>query len=301
MNGEEMARDILDAMKSFVVRSVRPLLERIAELEKRAPVPGAKGERGEPGAKGDPGIAGELGLQGERGEKGEQGERGVAGEQGAAGERGEKGEPGERGEKGEKGDPGIQGEKGEQGPRGADGAPGQKGDPGIQGACGEKGEPGIDGRDGRDGDDGKDALDIEPITNLDKSRSYSRGTWATYKGSLIRSMRTTDAIKDGHPADCGWAVMVEGNSFEDMTVEHDGKRGVTFKWIKGGYEHSSAIHIPCVLDAGFYKDGMQVEKGDGVTFGGSYWIAQKDTTTKPEIGNPDYRLAVRRGRDGKRA
>lgn len=179
---------------------------------------------------------------------------------------------------------------------------------GPPGKDGEKGEPGESiigkegpaGKDGRDGENGKDALDIEPVTNIEKGRSYSRGTWATHKGSLIRAMRTTDAIKDGDPSECGWAVMVEGNSFESMTVEHDGKRDVTIKWIKGGREETKTLHFDCVLDAGFYKDGMQVQKGDGLTFGGSYWIAQVDTDTKPEIGNPHYRLAVRKGRDGKR-
>lgn len=186
---------------------------------------------------------------------------------------------------------------GKNGIDGKDGINGEKGEPGI---AGKDGKDGADGKDGRNGEDGKDALDIEPITNLEKGRSYSRGTWATYKGSLIRAMRTTDAIKDGHPADCGWAVMVEGNSFEDMTVEHDGKRGVIVKWLKGGREETKTIKFPVVLDAGFYKDGMSIEAGDGVTFGGSYWIAQKDTNTKPELGNPDWRLAVKKGRDGKR-
>jgi hypothetical protein len=92
---------------------------------------------------------------------------------------------------------------------------------------------------------------------------------------------------------------INGVGWDDMTVEHDGKRTVTLKFVKGEASHEAQIVIPCVIDAGFYKEGMAVEQGDGVTHGGSYWIAQKDTTTKPEIGNPDWRLAVRRGRDAK--
>lgn len=94
----------------------------------------------------------------------------------------------------------------------------------------------------------------------------------------------------------------DGVGWDDMQVEHDGKRMVSFKFIKDGeVRHITSIVIPCVIDAGFYQEGMEVQKGDGLTFGGSYWIAQKDTNTKPEIGNPDYRLAVKKGRDGKNA
>lgn len=267
MNGKMMAEHLLSAIKSHVGGVVEMLRAEIATQIKAVPViPGPQGEKGLVGERGEPGPIGEKGLDG------------VNGKDGA---------------------PGLNGKDGVNGANGVDGTEGKPGEKGEPGAAGRDGKDGADGKDGRDGLDGKDALDIEPVTNLEKSRSYSRGTWATYKGSLIRAMRTTDAIKDAHPAECGWAVMVEGNYFENMTVEHDGKRGVTFKWIKGGYEESATIQIPCVLDAGFYKEGMQLEKGDGVTFGGSYWIAQKDTNTKPEIGNPDWRLSVKKGRDSR--
>ncbi|MNY32598.1 hypothetical protein D3C86_1668240 [compost metagenome] len=57
--------------------------------------------------------------------------------------------------------------------------------------------------------------------------------------------------------------------------------------------------MPVVLDRGYYREGDAFEKGDGVTFGGSYWIAQATTRTKPEIGNAEWRLAVKKGRDAK--
>lgn len=279
MNGQQMAADILFAIKSHVGSVVEMLRREIAEQIKAVPIlPGPPGKDGES-------IVGPTGSKGETGAKGEPGAPGES----IIGPKGEKGDPGKDGEsvigpRGEKGDPGL---------------PGKDSDPNeiVERVLRSMPKP----QDGQKGEDGKDALDIEPITDLKKSRSYSRGTWASYKGSLIRATRTTDPIKDGHPSECGWAVIVEGNSFEDMTVEHDGKRGAVFKWVKGGYERSAKIQIPCVIDAGFFKEGQTYEQGDGVTFGGSYWIAQKATTTKPEVGSQDWRLAVRKGRDGKNA
>jgi hypothetical protein len=56
-----------------------------------------------------------------------------------------------------------------------------------------------------------------------------------------------------------------------------------------------------VIDRGVFKDGTEYDKGDGVTWGGSFWIAQRDTQSKPDAGNGDWRLAVKKGRDGKDA
>lgn len=273
MNGKQMAADVLSAIKGHVGGVVEMLRAEMAEKIKAVPVV--------------PGPAGPAGKDGESiiGPRGEKGEQGPAGEsiQGPKGEKGEKGDPGKDGES----IVGPAGEKGEAGPAGKDADPNDI----VERVLRSIPKP-------EDGRDGKDALDIEPITNLEMTRTYPRGTWATYKGSLIRSMRTTDAIKDGDPTECGWAVMVEGSS--PPTIEYDGRRGFTVKSIKGGKEVCEPFTIPCVLDAGFFKEGQTYETGDGVTFGGSYWIAQKATGAKPEVGSESWRLAVRRGRDGKR-
>lgn len=262
---EQVAASFLDKVKSLIERKYLDLQTKVDALYEKIqslPTP-------------------EAGPEGPIGPVGEKGEKGDAGPQG---ERGERGDPGERGE------PGLSGERGPQGIVGEKGLPG---DPGRDGAAG------ANGRDGRDGADGRDAMEIEPITNIEAHRSYARGTYASYKGSLIRAMRNTDPLKDNPPHECGWAMIIEGNSLEDMKVEHDGKRGVTFTWTKGFYEHSATIKIPCVIDAGFWKEGMSVEKGDGVTHGGSYWIAQTDTDTKPDLGNSHWRLSVKKGRDAR--
>ena len=55
-----------------------------------------------------------------------------------------------------------------------------------------------------------------------------------------------------------------------------------------------------VLDRDVHRPGAAYEKGDAVTHGGSYWIAKRDTSETPGKSD-DWRLAVKRGRDGKDA
>lgn len=161
---------------------------------------------------------------------------------------------------------------------------------------GEKGDDGTQGEPGAPGEPGKSVTlaDIEPLLKS------MQAEWALDFERRAQDLfqKAIDAIpkpKDGKDGKDG----ADGIGWDDMTVEHDGKRTVTLKWVKGETETSADIIFPVPLDAGFYKEGMPVQQGDGVTFGGSYWIAQKDTTTKPEIGNPDWRLAVKKGRDAR--
>lgn len=89
----------------------------------------------------------------------------------------------------------------------------------------------------------------------------------------------------------------DGVSVEEFSVEHDGER--TFKFILDNdrVKYEKAIKVPMVLDRGVYQAGKAYEQGDGVSWGGSFWICQKDTQEKP--GTADWRLAVKKGRDGK--
>jgi integrin beta 3 len=56
---------------------------------------------------------------------------------------------------------------------------------------------------------------------------------------------------------------------------------------------------PIVLDRGVYQAGRTYEKGDGATYGGSFWIAQDATSEKPGDGATKWRLAVKAGREGR--
>ena len=54
-----------------------------------------------------------------------------------------------------------------------------------------------------------------------------------------------------------------------------------------------------VLDAGVWTLGKRYEQGDGVTWDGHYWVAQEPTRTQPGDGSTPWRLAVRRGKQGR--
>jgi len=90
----------------------------------------------------------------------------------------------------------------------------------------------------------------------------------------------------------------DGVGFDDLDVVHDGERGFTFRFVKGERVVEKQFSLPVVLDRGVYAGGKAYEPGDGVTFGGSFWIATEATDEQPGTGK-GFRLAVKRGRDGK--
>ena len=59
-----------------------------------------------------------------------------------------------------------------------------------------------------------------------------------------------------------------------------------------------SIQLPCIIDRGPFRTGESYQKGDAVSYGGGLWIAQEETQDKPD-GGKGWRLAVKKGRDGK--
>ena len=80
---------------------------------------------------------------------------------------------------------------------------------------------------------------------------------------------------------------------EDIEIKQEG-RLVTIKL--GTVERT--IKLDTVLDQGVWRDG-DYEKGDAVTYGGSLWIAQVDDPKDAPGTSKDWRLAVKKGRDGR--
>lgn len=160
---------------------------------------------------------------------------------------------------------------------------GEKGDPGDPGKPGEKGEPGKDGRGvkelliDRDG-----AL----VATMDDGEMKNLGPVVGKDGA---------AGKDGAPGR-------DGFGFDDMdVVVLDDDRTIELSFRRGDDEKAFTLKWPTVIDRGVYKDGQDYAAGDGVTWGGSFWIAQKDTSAKPDTPESGWRLAVKKGRDGKDA
>lgn len=115
------------------------------------------------------------------------------------------------------------------------------------------------------------------------------------QGVLERAVDRMPRPKDGEDGQDG----ADGIGFDDLTVEHDGERGIALKFTRADICREFRVDLPVVLDRGVYKEGSAYRRGDAVTWGGSLWIAQKDAPdSKPGMGD-GWRLAVKKGRDGK--
>ncbi|HHG5664263.1 TPA: hypothetical protein ACPWRN_005967 [Pseudomonas aeruginosa] len=84
----------------------------------------------------------------------------------------------------------------------------------------------------------------------------------------------------------------------DLALGEDG-RTVTVKMQAGDIVVEKSVRIASVIDRGVFSAEKSYEQGDGTTYGGCYWIAQKDAPAGVPGGSDDWRLAVKRGRDGR--
>jgi integrin beta 3 len=264
---EELAQGFLTRLKEHFTKTLAPLEKRLAAVEAVQPMKGEKGEPGENGKDGKDGVDGKDGAPGADGKDGERGLQGL---------------------------PGVDGSNGKDGIDGKDGAPG----------IGERGLPGKDGKDGspgKDGEDGLDAVQIE-IIDPDERRSYPRATYASWRGGIIRALRTTEPLAglapEESPEKRGWQIVVNGITAISVAGE-DGRNFTLQAVTTSGKSATANFKVPTLLDRGVYKAGTIYETGDGVTSGGSFWVAQKATDKRPGDPDSDWRLVCKKGRDGK--
>lgn len=212
------------------------------------------------------------------------------------------GRDGKDGTDGLPGAPGLPGADGKDGAPGRDGVDGKDGEPGRDGLHGKDGAPGADGKDGAPGPAGRDGIGLagamidrsgQLVLTLTDGRTAELGVIVGRDGKDGKDGRDGTDGRDGADGAPG----PEGLGFNDLAVTFEG-RTMTVAMIREGLEKAFQFPVPIVLDRGVWKAGVAYEKGDGVSHGGSFWIAQADTTEKPETGK-DWRLAVKRGRDGK--
>lgn len=142
------------------------------------------------------------------------------------------------------------------------------------------------------------AMEALPVPNSGKDGVGLAGTFIDREGHLAITLSSGEVKnlgpvvgKDGDPGK-------DGFGFEDLDVAYDGEKTITLKFSKGETVKEFPLFMPIVLDRGVYRDGSEYKPGDAVTWAGSVWIAQKDTTAKPDVSG-DWRLSVKRGRDGK--
>lgn len=147
----------------------------------------------------------------------------------------------------------------------------------------------VDGKDGMPGVDGKDGIGLAGAL-IDRDGELQ----VTLTNGEIKKLGPVVG-KDGSTGAPG----LDGVSFDDMDIVFDeDERTLTFVAEKGENKKRWDFKMSHVLDKGVYREGVMYLKGDGTTFGGSFWIAQNDTDTKPGTSD-DWRLAVKKGRDGR--
>lgn len=184
------------------------------------------------------------------------------------------------------------------------------------------GAPGKDGRDGKDapvldakalseeifarvmsavpvprnGLDGRDAAALDILPSIDEKRSYRRGTWASYRGGLIRAVRETEPV-DGTLEKAGWEVMVEGISALEVVQGKSAREISVVCSLSSGKAKEQLFKLPVLIYRGVWREG-EYEQGDVVTWGGSAWHCQEPTTEKPGASSA-WKLMVKEGQRGK--
>ena len=148
----------------------------------------------------------------------------------------------------------------------------------------------------------KDGADGKSVT-IDDVRLMLQAEQATHLLEIERRAndridRCIDRIekpRDGKDGRDG----ADGLGFDDFEPIFDGRRTFTLRCSRGDKVKEWSWKMPVVIECGVYVSSKEYEQGDGVTCGGNYWIALKDTSARPGDNNTDWRLAVRKGRDGK--
>lgn len=166
-------------------------------------------------------------------------------------------------------------------------------------------------KDGKNGDNGSDATDAQverAVASFLKANPPAKGADGIDGIGMAGAMIDRDGVliittTKGDPIRLGCVVGKDGNpgkdgaDLSDVSLSYDGHRTVTVK-AKGG-EVVGIYKLGVPLDRGYYRDGMECEKGDIVSHGGNAWIALRDTKAKPCSENKeDWRLFARKGRDG---
>lgn len=158
-------------------------------------------------------------------------------------------------------------------------------------------------KDGRDGEDGKSFTLDEVKALVREAVESEQAKWALdferrAQDTLQRAIDRVPAPRDGKDGQDGRDGK-DGLGFDDLQMDYDGQRTFTFSYVRGDVDKSFSFVMPLLLDRGVFKDGSEYEQGDVVTWGGSMWIAQTDTKAKPGEDTADWRLSVKKGRDGK--
>lgn len=152
-------------------------------------------------------------------------------------------------------------------------------------------------KDGEKGDPGRDAIQIEVLPFIDPRRSYPRGTCAAYAGGTIYALRNTtpgDAINPDE-----WQVLLDGEASFDIVPSEDSRSLAIIRTTTSGSTLKREVPLPIPFEDGVYKTGRDYVRGAIVSYDGSGFICKVDKTSAVPGTSSDWRLFVKRGRDGK--
>ena len=102
----------------------------------------------------------------------------------------------------------------------------------------------------------------------------------------------------GKPGEPG-APGLDGVSMSHFDTEMKDERTIVFKFVRDdSIVEMHEFSFPVMIDRGVWTERVY-QKGDCVTWGGSLWVCQRETSAKPDSPDSGWRLAVKKGRDGK--
>jgi integrin beta 3 len=152
--------------------------------------------------------------------------------------------------------------------------------------AGRNGEPGRDGKDGTSVTLDDVAIQLASM-HAQWALDFERRAMDVLHRTLDKFVQPANG-KDG----------ADGLGFDDLSVNFDGERTIKFMFVRGDQSKEFSLKLSHPIHRGIFKKDALYEVGDAVTWGGSAWLAKKDTNAQPGT-NTDWQLIVKRGQDGK--
>ncbi|MCY1484066.1 hypothetical protein D9M68_176520 [compost metagenome] len=142
------------------------------------------------------------------------------------------------------------------------------------------------------------SIQLPPVPTIDEVAATFERRFSDLTLSWERQARDTfDKAADRMPVPKDGRDALPVESF-DLVLGEDG-RTLTVKLQAGDTVIEKSVKVPAIIDRGVFSAEKFYEQGDGTTYGGCYWIAQKDAPEGVPGGSTDWRLAVKKGRDGR--
>jgi hypothetical protein len=144
---------------------------------------------------------------------------------------------------------------------------------------------------GKDGKDGT-SVSLDDVRGLieQKAAEWQLDFEKRAHDTMQKAIDRMPPPKDGRDGKDGIGV-------DSFTADIEG-RVLRVKMQTADGVHERAMRLPIPIYRDVWKEG-KYEKDDMVTWGGSMWIALRDTKSKPGHYSGDWKLIVKKGRDGK--